>query len=80
MVPLLVCRATSASLSALKVMAAHLEIVSAKIVLPGMNVQSSLWLQNTGSLVVDCFMHIFLHMIQRGGQKELQTVSSFLKV
>ncbi|XP_064394848.1 serine/threonine-protein kinase ATR-like [Halichondria panicea] len=60
MVPLLVCRATSASLSALKVMAAHLEI-------------------NTGSLVVDCFMHIFLHMIQRGGQKELQTVSSFLK-
>ena len=25
-------------------------------------------------------MHIFVHMIQRGGQKELQTVSSFLKV
>ncbi len=39
-----------------------------------------LFLQSTGSLVVNCFMHVFLHVIQSGGQKELQTVSRYLKV
>lgn len=40
----------------------------------------TIYLQRTSSLVVNCFMHVFLHLIQTGGQKELETVSRFLKV